>query len=177
MSTRTLPRTRRSAATRDELARDQQNASPDVSPDKTATCARCLFSAEHGWWGPGSRSHCSECHYEWNGLSEAHCCGCHRHFASTRAFDYHQGEDGCRDPQTVTRQDGRPRFVLGENADGREIWQAPRYDNRVRPWSRSAANVQGAEAEDAETSDDYSDGVFDEIFDEVFVEAGENDDD
>ena len=100
-------------------------------------CGRCAHAKQHGWWGPGSRSHCRDCHYEWNGLNEAHCATCHAHFSSSRGFDYHLTEDGCRNPETTLRQDGRPRFVETTGLAGQSMWHAPRYDDRVRPWTRT----------------------------------------
>jgi hypothetical protein len=125
----------------DDLSTSLPTDLDDANDHSTTSgdCPRCIYANTHSWWGPGSRSHCRECHYEWNGTNECHCAACHEHFSSPRAFDFHQTEDGCRDPRKVLRQDGRPRFVETTNTQGRTVWQAPRYDDRVRPWSSDSS--------------------------------------
>lgn len=106
-------------------------AEPTTAAD---TCVRCQHAKEHGWWGPGTRSHCADCHRDWNGGTEAHCAVCCTHFASDRSFDAHLTEEGCRAPESMVRQDGRPKFVALPAENGKVTWRAPRYDNRPRPW-------------------------------------------
>lgn len=78
-----------------------------------AACTACSHAHRHGWWGVDGdgEHHCGDCHRYWSSHREAHCAGCCRHFASNAAFDAHRLGDACHDPETLHRQDGRPRFA------------------------------------------------------------------
>lgn len=53
----------------------------------------------------------------------AHCAACHRTFTSTRAFDTHRVDNGCVDPGTYLRRDGRRMFAARADATGAPVWE------------------------------------------------------
>lgn len=96
--------------------------------EDAANCEACRHSHEHGWWGTGrpGRSHCGDCHRYWNSLQEGHCPTCCRQFSNVAAFDAHLADQGCRDPETILRQDGRRKFTSRTGPFG-ETWALTNY--------------------------------------------------
>jgi len=103
-------------------------ANTSANTAATAECVACKHADEHGWWGTDvpAEAHCGDCHRYWRSHREAHCAVCCRHFASNAAFDAHRIGDTCNDPATLTRQDGRGRFILREVRLG-QTWSLVNY--------------------------------------------------
>ena len=87
------------------------------------TCETCARIAEGRALPPGIFFHCTidGCHVSLTGHGSAiHCheidpdgnvIGCGRSFGGQVAYDAHKGPNGlCRDPDTLTRENGEPRF-------------------------------------------------------------------
>jgi hypothetical protein len=100
-------------------------------------CEICAYASQHGHWPSSSptRTHCRTCHRGWSSLREIHCVTCHRHFSSPSVLDYHLRTVGCVDPATVTRRDGRPRFVVRQRPHG-ETWYLAYYGERPAHWGK-----------------------------------------
>jgi hypothetical protein len=127
-----------------------------TSPDN-AECTTCIYAAEHGWWGAiaPARTHCRRCHRFWASLREAHCVRCCRQFASNAAADAHTLTEGCLDPATALRRDGRPKFVARERRFG-PVWSVAYYGQRPTHWE--ALDDEAGEGDD-ELLDDGLDDV------------------
>lgn len=99
---------------------------PELTPRQIADrasldCTVCDYAQAHGDWGPDikpDKTHCSRCHRSWRSYREAHCVVCCRHFINSNAADAHRVEDGCRNPSSLTRRDGKPKFTTVDRGKG-----------------------------------------------------------
>jgi hypothetical protein len=80
-----------------------------------------------------------------SGLKVCHCAACHRTFTGVRGFDMHRTGPiearSCRDPATMTRQDGRPLYVPVRGrwaVNARDKGAAPNWSENPMPASAGA---------------------------------------
>jgi hypothetical protein len=121
------------------IARDTER----LEAAEAAGCEPCKHAVLEGWWGPlpgGCRTHCSTCHRSWSSLREAHCTLCCRHFVSHKVADRHWGPDGCMDPATMLKRDGRPWFQARERPGG-VTWALAFYGERPAHWGVPAGTT------------------------------------
>ena len=120
----------------ERLERAEQRWAERVERARSLGCGPCLHAVEHGHWGalPGrARTHCVHCHRSWSSLRAAHCTVCCAHFVSAAAFDRHQ-RDGCLDPATAVRRDGRLLFTNRDREGTGAVWAIAFYGERPAHW-------------------------------------------